>query len=115
MIKKPEEMKIQNIEKLRDGKGTTKMTHLFTPDELKGHCRVCAIIELQPGCSIGFHEHIDEEEIYFILKGKGLVNDNGNEQEVTVGDAVLTGDGADHSIENTGDEPLVLMAVVLTY
>ena len=30
MIKKPEEMKIQNIEKLRDGKGTTKMTHLFT-------------------------------------------------------------------------------------
>ena len=38
-----------------------------------------------------FHEHIDEEEIYFILKGKGLVNDNGNEQEVTVGDAVLTG------------------------
>jgi len=115
MIKKPEEMKIQVNEKMRGGNGITKMTHLFTQDELKGHCRICARIELQPGCSIGYHQHIDEEEIYYILQGKGTVNDNGELKEVTAGDAVLTGDGAGHSIENTGTDPLVLMAVILTY
>jgi len=44
-----------------------------------------------------------------------LVNDNGTITEVGPGDAVLTGNGASHSVEAVGDEPLVMMAVILLY
>lgn len=44
-----------------------------------------------------------------------MVNDNGTTAEVGSGDGVLTGDGASHSIEAVGDEPLVMMAVILLY
>jgi len=65
-----------------------------------------AKITINPGSSIGVHEHVGEEEIFYIISGKGLVNDNGTITEVGPGDAVLTGNGASHSVEAVGDEPL---------
>jgi len=81
----------------------------------KGKARLCAKITINPGSSIGVHEHVGEEEIFYIISGKGLVNDNGTITEVGPGDAVLTGNGASHSVEAVGDEPLVMMAVILLY
>jgi len=43
------------------------------------------------------------------------VDDNGTHKEVKAGDGILTGGGASHAIENIGDEPLVLFAVILLY
>ncbi|WHH61035.1 cupin domain-containing protein [Petroclostridium sp. X23] len=115
MFKSPEQMVNEYKEEMRGGKGTVELLHIFQQDELKGKCRIFAKITMNPGCSIGLHPHENEEEVYYILSGTGTVNDNGNIKEVKVGDAVLTGGGAQHSIENTGDQPLVLMAVVLLY
>ena len=70
---------------------------------------------IKPGCSIGLHQHVNEEEIYYILSGKGIAMDNGIMQEVKEGDVILTGDGASHSIENTGSEMLEVMGVILLY
>ena len=39
-------------------------------------------------------------------------DDNGQTVELNPGDTLLTGDGAGHSIESIGDEPLVIMAVI---
>jgi mannose-6-phosphate isomerase-like protein (cupin superfamily) len=57
---------------------------------------------------------VAEEEIFYLISGKGFVNDNGTEKEIGSGDAVLTS-GASHSIENRGQEPLVLLAVILVW
>ena len=38
---------------------------------------------------------------------------NGTKNEINAGDAVLTGDEASHSIENTGPELLEIMAIIL--
>lgn len=115
MIKSYAQMERELKENMRGGKGTVELVHIFKKEELKGNARLCAKIILQAGCSIGLHEHINEEEIYYIISGKGEVNDNGNIKEVSTGDSVITGDGAYHSIENTGHEPLELMAVILLY
>jgi mannose-6-phosphate isomerase-like protein (cupin superfamily) len=74
-----------------------------------------AEVTLQPGCSIGTHSHENETEYYIILSGGGTVNDNGKEVSVQAGDAIVTGNGASHSISNTGTVPLVLHAVIVTY
>jgi mannose-6-phosphate isomerase-like protein (cupin superfamily) len=70
---------------------------------------------IKPGCSIGLHSHDQEEEIYYILKGQGVVVDNGIRQEVDEGDVVLTGGGASHSIENVSDEDLEVLAIILLF
>ena len=59
--------------------------------------------------------NVNEEEIFYIIKGKALFNDNGVMKEAEEGDSLLTGGGAVHSVENTGDVPLEMLAVILVY
>ena len=115
MIKQESAMQWDIRENMRGGQGTTKIQHIVNKEDLKGHARLVGRIVLEPGASIGTHPHDQEEELYYILSGEGTVVDNGVEQIVKAGDAILTGDGASHSIANTGSETLEFVAVVLTY
>lgn len=115
MIRKAEEMVQEIKENMRGGKGHITLTHVFKQEELTGKARLCAKVVINPGCSIGLHDHVNEEEIYIILKGKAVVTDNGVQSEVGPGDSILTGGGASHSIENCGEEPVELLAVILLY
>jgi len=114
MIVHRSEMKIEKKERLRDGEGIICITHLVGTDAEK-NVRLLAEITMDPGCSIGYHKHDSETEYYFILSGTGLVNDDGREVEVAKGDSVITGNGASHSIKNTGSVPLIFQAVIITY
>ena len=115
MIRKAEEMFKEIKEQMRGGKGSVELTHAFTREDMHGKARLCAKIMLNPGCSIGLHNHENEDEIFYIMKGKALVDDNGEKQEVHPGDAIITGGGDYHSIENAGDEPTELLAVIILY
>ena len=115
MIKRADQMVSEIREKMRGGEGSVEILHLFKMDEMKGKARLVAKIRLKAGCSIGFHEHNEEEEIYYILSGNGEVNDGGNIAKVGPGDAVLTGNGAGHSITNAGSEPLDFMGIIILY
>jgi len=115
MIKNAKEMLSEIKHQMRGGKGNVEVTQVFMQNEIKGKARLIARITLSPGSSIGMHQHVAEEELYYILSGKGIVNDNGEVREVSAGDAVMTGNGASHSIENREDVPLLLLAVILVY
>src|SRR4051794_4198960 len=111
MIRKASKMITEIKEQMRGGSGSVEITHIFQQNELKGKARLCAKISIKPGCSIGLHPHVEEEEIFYIIKGNATVHDDGLKQEVIQGDAILTGGGASHAIENSGDEVLELLAV----
>ncbi len=115
MIRKSDEMTKQLNEKMRGGDGVIEITHIFKQEDLKGKARLCAKITVNPGCSIGLHEHDNEEEIFYVIRGRGIIDDNGEKREVSVGDAVLTGGGATHMVENNESEPLEMLAVILLY
>lgn len=115
MIKKQSSMQREVRSEMRGGRGEVTIEHLFHQNELSGHSRLVGRITLNPGCSIGLHDHTDEEEIYYLLKGQARVVDSGVTEMLEPGDAVLTGGGASHSIENVGDEPLEMLAVILTF
>ena len=115
MLRCPNEMEIELIEKLRGGEGTVTNRHLFKKEELLAKARLAAVTTLPVGASIGFHRHEKEEEIYYIISGTGQVMDEDQAKEVSPGFAMLTGNGKGHSIKNTGDEPLVFLAVILLY
>ena len=108
------EMKVEEKERMRDGEGFTRLTYLLDAENEK-NARMFAEVTLDPGSSIGYHQHETETEYYFILSGTGIVNDDGKETEVKQGDAIITGNGASHSIKNNGAVPLVFHAVIVTY
>jgi len=115
MIKRAEDRITEIREQMRGGKGKVEITHIFTNEEFKGKARLCAQITLEPGCSIGLHEHVNEDEIFYFIKGEGRVIDNGKEYFIKAGDSLLTGGGDSHSVENTGCELLVFVAIILLY
>jgi mannose-6-phosphate isomerase-like protein (cupin superfamily) len=115
MYRKSGEMTVELRENMRGGQGTVAIKHLFKQDELTGKARLVAEITIPAGGSIGFHQHDLEEEIYYIISGQGKVLDQDVTNWVGPGDAILTGGGKGHSVENTGTEPLVMMAVILLY
>lgn len=65
---------------------------------------------LKPEAAIGYHQQ-KEDEVYYIVSGKGLMKLNDKTYEVNSGDAILTRTGSFHSIKNTGYEDLVLIIV----
>jgi len=115
MIRKSQDMENEVRDRMRDGTGAVEIVHVFRSRELKGHTRLFARLRLAAGSSIGFHRHEGEEEIFYILSGRGEVSEGGPTTAVEPGDAVLTGGGAGHSIANAGPDPLELLAVILVY
>ncbi|BCM91121.1 hypothetical protein IAD21_02985 [Abditibacteriota bacterium] len=61
---------------------------------------------LEVGQKTARHFHPKAEEIYFILKGRGLMEVDGEKAELGEGDAVAISSGAKHQIEALGDEKL---------
>lgn len=95
------------------GNGEQQLKMILTKEEMLGKGRNFAHTIIPPGASTGLHTHTDSLEAYYILKGQGLVNDNGEMQEIYPGDVLFTKLGESHSIENTGEEDLELIAIVL--
>lgn len=115
MVKRKADMEKEVRERMRDGKGAVEILHIFRKEELKGKVRFFARMRLNRGSSIGYHVHEGEEEIFYILSGTGLVTEQGVPSQVGPGDAVLTGAGGGHSLENQRDEPLEFLATILVY
>lgn len=82
-------------------------------EELNNKGRVFAHTTLQPGCSIGYHVHENESELYYIYSGCGEFDDNGTILPIEVGDVTITPSGCGHAIKNTGKEPLEFIALIL--
>lgn len=115
MIKRADEMQSEIRHKMRGGEGAVRIEHIFAKEELNSSTRLCARITLEPGSSIGYHEHIAEEEIFYIISGTAEIDDNGTKKEVGPGDAVLTGNGAGHAVRNIGQDNLEMLAVIIQY
>ena len=62
----------------------------------------------KPGSAIGYHLQ-KEDEIYYVLSGRGIMQMNGKEFPVGPGDAILTRPGSSHGLKQVGQEDLVII------
>lgn len=69
-------------------------------------------LELEPGSEIGYHQHIDTFEVYYIIKGHGKINDDGKISIVYEGDMIITNNGKGHSLYNDTKEQMSLIAFI---
>ena len=70
------------VEKMCGGKGHVIIDRILGEKELNGKCRLYAKVTIEPGCSLGYHEHHNESETYFILAGQGDYDDKGTVRPV---------------------------------
>jgi mannose-6-phosphate isomerase-like protein (cupin superfamily) len=117
MIRRQGTYEITTREKMRGGRGTVKIESFWSSAELKDKTRLCARLTLEPGTSIGFHEHVGEAEVFIVIRGQGQVSEGPGQPPVMVGagDTILTGDGCGHAIEAVGSEPLEIIAVIVRF
>ena len=55
------------------------------------------------------HYHRETEEIYFVVKGAGDIEVDGEHKRIAVGDAVLIPPGAWHTLHNNGTSELRIL------
>ncbi len=106
-------MEIKKVENMHGGEGHVIIKRLLDEKQLNGKCGLYAEVTIEPGCSLGYHEHHGESETYYILSGKGIYSDNGDLRMVEAGDVTFTPDGKGHALTNSGDEDLVFMALII--
>src|SRR5262245_18018195 len=63
---------------------------------------------LKPGSGIGYHEQT-EDEIYYVISGRGVMTIDGKRLHVTARTAVLTRPGSSHGLKQAGDEDLIIL------
>ena len=112
MIKRIDEIKV-TTEGNKGGKVKMFLSDLRDFNGLNEKVSLYALIRLLPGEEVEFHVHTGETEIYYILSGKALYDDNGEKLELDAGDVTFTPDGSGHGIKNIGQETLRFMALVV--
>ena len=114
MIRRGNECKSEIREHMCDGDGQVVVTNLFEKPELMGRSRMLGTLRLEPGCGIGRHQHCDEQEYFYIVKGEPIYFDDEKEIQLHEGDVTICEDGHYHSIVNrTNDTVLVLACILL--
>lgn len=89
-----------------NGKGLTKGKRLYSQEDFDTPIKFFGYTEIPPGASIGYHGHREDEEIYIILEGTGVMTVNGETKPVQAGDVFLNKPWWKHGLENTGDQPI---------
>jgi mannose-6-phosphate isomerase-like protein (cupin superfamily) len=67
---------------------------------------------MEPGSISKPHAHAQAEQIWIVECGSGqLLLEHGTSSELTAGDIIRTPPGDMHGVENTGNEPLIYLAI----
>lgn len=108
-------MKEERINNMCGGEGYVTIRHLLSDHEqsLNKKITLYAQVTIEPGHSLGYHEHHGESEIYYIISGKGEYSDDGSLRPVSAGDLTFTPDGHGHGMANCGEENLVFTALIV--
>ena len=104
-------MEIVNINKVKPfiTKDGSEIREILSPLNSSIENQSLAEARVAPGQTTEEHYHVQAEEIYYILQGRGRMWLKGNPGEVEAGDGIVIPPGKRHRIENTGHGPLVLL------
>ena len=111
MVTRSGEQKTSIREYMRGGKEYVRQKTLS--QALPENARIFSTLTLIPGASIGYHVHENETELFYFVEGCGRVQDDDQFFDVSAGDCMATFSGHGHSVENTGSQDLVIVAVII--
>ena len=114
MIRRKEDMRVQERANIRGGNGVIQTLHLLEPEEFAAKGTLCSIMTFEPGYSIGVHPHGPDGEIYYVLEGELEATEQGVTTVLRQGDVMFTTNGDTHSICNKTEAVARLLAIVIS-
>lgn len=69
-------------------------------------------ITILPEASIGYHTHIDDEEIVYVISGCGLGKEENKEYTLQAGDIIYIKNKEGHTIINNGPNNLEILGII---
>jgi mannose-6-phosphate isomerase-like protein (cupin superfamily) len=100
------------FERVRAHGGEREISFARVLERAGGPLRFIDLSVLAPGADIGCHTHADDnEELYVVVGGCGLMSLDGEEFEVRPGDVILNRPGGSHGLKNTGKEELRIVVL----
>ncbi|SIT09062.1 Cupin domain-containing protein [Chryseobacterium ureilyticum] len=111
--------RIDKRENMYGGNGTVHMIQMFDQKELANNRLAAYMVLLNKGDESGFHTHNErnEEELYVVVHGTGEYRERTGTQGsirkkmLQKGDITAISSIGYHSIENTGNEPLIMFVI----
>jgi mannose-6-phosphate isomerase-like protein (cupin superfamily) len=71
-------------------------------------------VVVPPATTVGYHQHGDNEEMYILLNGEGLMTIDGNEVAVKRGDMILNAPGGKHGLVNNSNKDIDLLVIQIS-
>ncbi len=102
-------------ERCHNGEGSIIFREVFKKEDFRSSIQFLHETEILPDSTIGYHKHEGNEEIYYIISGKGLMTVDGHEKEIGPGDAVITHSGSSHGLKNMGSTNLKILVFEAIY
>lgn len=66
----------------------------------------------EPGQEHRLHAHHGMDKVYQVVEGRGLFLLEDEELEMSAGDLLVAPDGVPHGVRNTGDDRLLVLAIL---
>ena len=107
-IRRHAEIPVLSFDKCHDGKGVVLCRSLL--DDMGS--RKLAFMhsdDMPAGVSIGEHAHDENEEIYYLLSGKGILTFDGKQYEMKSGDISLCKPGHSHGFAAIDDCRMIVV------
>lgn len=103
------------VNKCHNGQGSILFREVFGKNDFNSSIQFLHETSVTPNSTIGYHKHFGNEEIYYVVEGKGLMMVDGKEKVVENGDAVITYSGSSHGLRNIGDKDLKILVFEAKY
>ena len=88
------------------------MSHLLLgPGD--GHPLAVTWVDCAPGSQQPAHVHAAQEQIYVVVRGRGLMHVGDEGTEVSSGTMIVIPPGQPHRIQSIGDEPLTYVSATV--
>lgn len=125
ILRNPEEVQQVPMTNAHNGDGTIKVRQVLGdlpgsglpgfPEDFQTPVNFVHIVTLPPASSIGYHEHPNNEEFYYVISGEATMVADGETMAMKEGSIFLIKKGSGHAFENRSDADLVAMVVEMEY
>jgi mannose-6-phosphate isomerase-like protein (cupin superfamily) len=102
---------LKPVTSVNGGRGTVSYRRALGPEVFRTNWGFVDHVVVPQGSSIGYHRHDMQEEIYFVLSGRGRATIKGEQAEITTGDGIPVRLKEAHGFETTAAEGLELMII----
>lgn len=95
-----------NLLNKKDNKMLRDTYILFDPKSSETERMTAGYTMVYPGCNTNGHKHCEYEEIYYITKGKGVIQIDEEKYDIEIGDCFYIPFGLFHKTFNSNNENL---------